>query len=388
MGGERSSRIPWTARAAPMTAAPLVCALAAAALLAACGSDTGSAGSTAPSDPDEHTQPTPILGPDGQVVASGWARGPLFEYDPSLVPADRQVRIREWDFYAIQTPDFMANFVLARVAFESVGVAIEGNVTLHDYATGQDVRRGPTILSNPDALVLDPTPNGVYHLEDATGTIDYGHTDGARTIDFSLGDLIGHIELDDPVGDSLALVTPFPDQGEFFYENKAVALRARGTIDAGDTHYDVPADAPVGTMDWVRAVVPSQLDWTWATGQGEIDGHLVGLNLGSVFGDETHGTANAIIIDGHLNKLGRVDWTPDIDHPEASWHMTSADGRVDLTLEPTTGYVERLHVDLGFYLTDLWKPYGSWRGTVVLDDGTALDLSGLPGTAEVSQTTW
>jgi hypothetical protein len=250
------------------------------------------------------------------------------------------------------------------------------------------VSRGPTLFGRPDALVLEPRPGGLYRLQAREGTLEFGRLDGARVIDFALGDLSGHVELADPEGDSLALVTPFEGEGQFFYENKVVAMRARGYLQVGETRFELPEDAPVGTMDWVRAVVPSHLDWTWATGQGVLEGRVVGLNLGTVHGDETRGTANAIVVDGRLHKLGPVDWEVDLDDPGAVWRMTSADGRVELALEPTTGYVEEIHLDLGFYTNDLWKPFGTWRGTVVLDDGTALDVTGLPGAAEVSRTTW
>jgi len=111
------------------------------------------------------------------------------------------------------------------------------------------------------------------------------------------------------------------------------------------------------------------------------------LNFGSVFGDEAAGTPDAIVVDGRLHKLPAPTWTTS-DDPAAPWRLASDDGRVDLTLTPTAAYRETQRLDLGFYVTELDKPYGTWTGTVVLDDGRALAIEGLVGADEGMRTTW
>ena len=117
-------------------------------------------------------------------------------------------------------------------------------------------------------------------------------------------------------------------------------------------------------------------------------GKMGGLNLGSVFGDETHGTPDCIIVDGHLTKLGRVAWTYDVSHATDPWTFTSDADGVSLTHVPTNEFVEVVKTDLGFYKTEIHKPYGPWSGTVRLDDGTEIEIDGVLGGAEYVETTW
>ncbi|MFO0748272.1 MAG: DUF2804 domain-containing protein [Myxococcota bacterium] len=379
----------------------LALAFACGAVAPACGDDGHDA---PPVIGLEHTRATPILDASGLVVARGWARHPLFVFDRAAVPDARQDQIREWDFYAIHAPGFAVMVTLAEVRFADLGHFVIASVSIHDFARGDS--RGQSLLLPDDGTLLDllPTPGGNYTVSGPAGAISYGAGPAARSIVLSLDatpaadaapdapvDRIeGQLDITIPPHDeSMALVTPFADPGTFFYENKVPAMPVTGSITLGERRYDLPAGASFAVMDWVRAVSPHTLDWTWAVGVGVVDGRRVGLNLGSVFGDESGGTPDAVVVDGVLNKLPPVAWTPPAAGAAATaaWRFASADGRVALTLTPN-GYRESSDVDLGFYTTTLDKPYGTWSGTVVLDDGTTLVVDGLIGAAETSHTTW
>jgi hypothetical protein len=355
----------------------------------------------------EFTRPTAILDDGGHVEARGWARHPLFEYQRDKVPDNRQERIREWDFYALHAPDFAIGVTLAKIRFQGVGDAVLASVTVHDFAAGAAHGGQLLFFDTADTLTLQPTPGGTYHVTDGNQQLDYNWDGALRLIGLDFDEtggsgarISGHLTLQPaapPADQSVALVTPFDEvpgqDGYFFYENKVVAMGASGGLTVGTTDYRVPdATASMPTafaaMDWVRGVMPAQMKWTWATAMGEVGGRRVGINLGSVFGDERGGTPNAVIVDGFLHKLDRVDFAYDLAHPEQPWHLTSPDGRVALTLTASQAYVERQDLDLGFYKTRLWKPYGRWSGTVMLDDGSTLDVDGLLGAAEYVETDW
>ena len=94
------------------------------------------------------------------------------------------------------------------------------------------------------------------------------------------------------------------------------------------------------------------------------------------------------MVDGVVHKMPPVAW--DESDADGAWRLTSADGRVDLRLVPN-GYRERQDLDLGFYMTTLDKPYGTWSGSVVLDDGERLVFgaaTALLGAAERVHTEW
>lgn len=358
-------------------------------LLAACGETEGPRW---PAYGTEHREAVAILDAQGLVAARGWARRPLFAFDREAVPDPRAGRIREWDFYAIHTPGFSVMVTLAEIRFEQAGHFAVATVSVHDFATRERFDGQLLLPESSDLLDLLPTSGGNYRVESGAHFLAYEGGAGGRVIRFSLpmaepagATLSGSFTIELPDDESIALVTPWAEPGYFFYENKVLAMPVTGAVGAGERRWEVPPGASFAIMDWVRAVVGHTIDWTWATGVGVIDGRRVGLNLGSVFGDETDGTPDAVILDGVMHKLPPVSW--DTSDAEGRWRFTSDDGRVDLALVPN-GYRETQDLDLGFYKTTLDKPCGTWSGTVVLDSGEVLDVDGLLAAAERVHTEW
>jgi hypothetical protein len=203
------------------------------------------------------------------------------------------------------------------------------------------------------------------------GTVSYT---GDRILSFEAGEDHGEVTLA-PGGESMALVTPF-GPGELFYEDKALPMPASGSITVAGRTWDVDG---LAVMDFVRAVTPGTVEWTWATAMGTADGRSVAVNLGSVFGDETYGTPNAIFVDGTLQKLARVDWTIP-DDPADTWSFRG--DRLSLDLDGD--HVERQDTDLGTYHASLSKLYGRFSGVLTLDDGTAITVDLLGGAEHVT----
>lgn len=335
----------------------------------------------------EYTEPIDILDAEGAVQARGWARRPLFGFDREAVPEALQGRLREWDFYNVYAPDFAVAVTLAEITLGDADPLVLGAVTVHDYPTGRMLGPSLVALDGADLHTFDPDPGGAYAVDFASAALSYGNDGDARTLALSGDDAAAELRIEPVADESIALVTPYAEPSHFFYENKQLPMRASGFVQVGDERWDVPPDG-FAVLDFVRGVVPSEITWTWATALGEVDGRLVGINLGSVGGDETGGTPDAVIVDGTLHKLPRVSWTFDLDDPLRPWTFTSDDGRADLRLEPDHGYVERSTTSLGTYRVDLWKLYGRWTGTVELDDGTSVRVDGLVGAAEYMETAW
>lgn len=324
----------------------------------------------------EYTEPIEIL--DGsEVQARGWARRPLFGHDRDAVPEALRPRLREWDFYVVHTPDFAIPVTLAEVHLGDTELVF-ASVVVHDYASGEAV--GPSFFQLDQGLDLGPDPGGSYEISFSNGTLTYGMDGGTRVIDVTGDGGSAHLEIGADPGESLALVTPYAEPTLYFYENKALPLPASGWVEADGRRWEVTDG--LAAMDFVRTVMPEQLEWTWATAMGEVGGRAIGVNLGSVYGDEAGGTPNCVVVEGVLHKLGRVDWTFDLADPLQPWRFVSEDGRVDLTLAPDHDYVEQTVTDLGDYHVALTKLYGRFEGTVELDDGEILDVSGLMGAAE------
>jgi len=85
----------------------------------------------------EYTESTPLLSPDGTLLAKGWARHNVFEYDRSRVKS-RLISRKEWDFYQISDGKCMLQLNFA-------------NLRLACYVSGKfvDLRSGEVIASVP-----------------------------------------------------------------------------------------------------------------------------------------------------------------------------------------------------------------------------------------------
>ena len=351
-------------------------------LLSGCQSDDANAG-----DPGEITDETPLLNSDGTLAAHGWARGPLMQYDRSLVREDQAEGLREWEYYAVFTPDFAIGLTLADLGLLSFGI-----LTLEDYETGKI--HSALFIAEAEALDFPPTPFENTLFEALTGSIAYRFEDGMRTITVISGEegtenrMEAHLELADSRStESIAVSHKFEEPGEFFYENKRVSMPATGSVLVGETTYSLPAGSSFGVLDWGRGAWPENVRWEWGHFAGMVDGRMVGINLGTVNGDDTPGTADAVIVDGVLNKLKESNWTYDLDDLMAPWTFTSDDGALDLTLTPDFDDSTTLSLGAAYTLTR-WKVHGEIAGSVQLADGSRLQVQGIRGAAEYVEIIW
>ena len=79
-------------------------------------------------------EPAELLGPDGRLLAAGWARHNVFDYDRSRVR--HSLRRKEWDFYQISDGHYMVQISFA-------------NISLGGYASAVlvDLKEGKTLCS-------------------------------------------------------------------------------------------------------------------------------------------------------------------------------------------------------------------------------------------------
>lgn len=338
-------------------------------------------------DPGEITRETPLLHADGTLAAHGWARGPLMQYDRSLVQAEHLAGLREWEYYAVFAPDFAIGLTLADLGLLSFAI-----LTLEDYATGEI--HDAILLGDAPSLDFPPTPFENTLFESPTGSVEYRFEEGTRSITVISGDqgsderMEAHLELSDSrETESIAVAHRFDEPGEFFYENKRVSMPASGSVRVGDVSYELPGGRSFGVLDWGRGAWPGEVRWLWGHFAGTNNGQMVGINLGTVFADDLPGTADALIVDCVLHKLGRSNWEYDLDDVMAPWHFSNADGSIDLTLTPDFDDSTTLNLGPPYSLTR-WKVHGEIEGLVRLDDGSLLPIQGIRGAAEYVEIIW
>ena len=207
-----------------------------------------------PSLQKEYTEETPLLGPDGTLLAAGWARKNLFRYDRDAVK--HTMRRKEWDFYQISDGRLMLQVSFA-------------NISLGGYASLVlvDLRQGKTLISDmapfvggKDRYVLPArgdVPNRVsFRVGKALFEVDTGAE--LKTIRYENGDVRCEIRAEIPAGlENITTVLPFrgyPDR--YFMTTKQNCMPCEGTVRAGEQSWRFSKEDAFCILDWGRVCTP------------------------------------------------------------------------------------------------------------------------------------
>jgi len=336
--------------------------------------------SVAQADQPELKGSAPLLGEDGHLLRTGWSRTWSFTYDPRLAAG----RVKEWDNLNIWTADHSLAVTVADIGY--VGYV---SVTWRDLTTGE-VR-----------VVRELTPGRAIHLPRSplVGDVLFAgrklhvsmiHEAGGRRLLVSApglegGPLSANLALGWGEGrDRIVLSHPWPEGPEYFTLSvKELPLRASGVVRVGGETIPFEPQTAFGVLDWGRSLRPREGTWRWAFGSvGDI-----GWNLGA--GGPADGgvwTQNVVMVEGRAHAFGPVTFSFDPEALETPWRVRTADGRLDLVLTPRHSHSDQL--DLRLVATDTRQAFGTWSGTITLEDGTVLTIADAPGLAEQVYNKW
>ena len=340
----------------------------------------------------ELTEPSPLLAARGDLVQVGWARQPILDCNLeaarfyALRPLQR-FRVKRWDYYGLTTPAQFFSFTLA-----DLGYAGQAFAYVVDFETGRYHEETLTLpLARGIALPRNSTA-GTSSFDDGKARMVFQAEPEARRISvtwpgFDGVGLSAELSLHLPAQhESMAIVIPIPGK-RFYYNRKVNCMPAEGWVEYGGERVALRPAESLGNLDWGRGVWEYRSFWVWASASGFLpDGRRVGLNLGFGFGDTSAATENALILDGRVHKLARVDFTYDAGDFMRPWRMKSPDGRVDLEFVP---FLERMAAtNLVVITSEVHQMFGRYYGAVRADDGEVLHLDGLVGFAEEHHARW
>jgi hypothetical protein len=341
-----------------------------------------------PSKQVEFSEQVPLLDAGGKLSGWGWARRANMQYDRSLIPAARQARVKEWEHYTVMSPQFTLGITLAQL-----GPLVLGSAELIDYREQTIATATFMSAGKKDKSIFPADPYGTTRVERGKDFVSMEFEGDKRRIQcrFSKGPLSVPFEaeltlVDHRNGESVAIARPFEGEGQFFYENKIFGMPATGSATVNGQHYTLPAGDAWAIFDWGRGIWPAESKWFWGQAAGKVGERQVAINLGWGYGDDSRGTCNAILVDGKLHKLDIVEATFDANDRMQPWRFTSNDGRLTLDFQPI--YNQHSKQDVGFAKAELYKIHGRYSGTLVLDDGTKLEVKDLLGFAEHMEQRW
>lgn len=350
------------------------------------------------------TEPGPLHRLNGTLATRGWATSLVRAYDRTRVKAPKH-RIKEWDYYLVNDDEYAVALTLSDMGY--VGLI---SASIMDF----------TQAVSHTVSVVTPLPLGRFGLPPSSGSGVSSFENGRVSFRFEVADGVRHLKawfarfdgkddlsfeavLDEEPGDSMVIVTPWrEDPQAFYYNQKIVAMRARGSFKKGVLVHGFNPQDSFGLLDWGRGVWTRDNTWYWAVAQGwqgprgkdGLGAHRFGLNLGYGFGDTSAASENMVFVDGAAHKLHRVDFgipekpgasdarkiadTYDLMSP---WHITDDEGRLDLVFTPLLDRVDWM--DYKLVCSDQHQVFGRFDGTVELDGHRPFAVSNLMGSAEV-----
>lgn len=339
----------------------------------------------------EYTEPTQLLADDGALLAPGWARHNVFEYDRNKVK--HPMRRKEWDFYQISNGRLMLQLSFANISLGGYVSAV-----LIDLEHGKKLHAPMALfLGGKDKYVLPPkgdVPNNVK-MTVSNAEFEFDTKETSRTLYFKQGEFEVRAQMDIMPGlENITTVLPFkgyPDR--FFMTTKQNCMPCECIYTAGDKTYYMSKEDTFCSLDWGRVHTPYSLVWYWGNGSTYLfdkngEKHIFGFEITWGIGDETNATETCLFYDGKAHKIGAVDVEtfPKPDGYMKPWHFVSEDGRFDMTMIPfydnhgdTNAIVMRMHSH---------QVHGKWNGTVVLDDGTKLEIKDMYAFCEYVENRW
>ena len=339
----------------------------------------------------EYVEATPLLDADGTLLAKGWARRNVFDYDRTRVK--KQLRRKEWDFYQISNGSYMAQLSFA-------------NISLGGYVSAVlvDLKSGKTLISamspflgGKDKYVLPPkgdVPNNVK-MTIGKASFEFDTKETTRSLRFKMGDVACSFEMDILPGlENITTVLPFdgfPDR--YFMTTKQNCLPCEGEMTDGKETVRFSKENTFCVLDWGRVCTPYSLVWYWGNGSTYLkdeagEKHLFGFEITWGIGNEENATETAVFYDGKAHKFGPVDVEvfPKPNGYMDPWHFVSQDGRFDLTMKPFNDHHSDLNI--GVMRMHSHQVHGLWSGKVILDDGRELKIEDMYAFCEYVENRW
>ena len=344
----------------------------------------------------EYTKATPLLAPDGTLLAKGWARHNVFDYNRDYVKKGSPMSKKEWDFYQVADGNYMV-----QLSFANIGIG--------GYVAGKliDLKAGKVIVDATQLFLggkkyLPPLKGDVPNRFKATigkAEFDFDTKETTRTIWFRMA-LKGKtveckFEMDIMPGlENITTVLPFPgDNKKYFMTTKQACMPCKGFYKDGDKTYEFSKENTFCSLDWGRVNTPHKMVWYWGSGSQYItdangEKKLFGFEITWAIGDESNATETCIFYDGKVHKFGAVDVEtfPKPDKFMNDWVFISEDKRFNLTMKPT--FDHHSDMTLGIARMHTHQVHGIWNGDVVLDDGTKLEIKDMYAFCEYVENKW
>lgn len=310
---------------------------------------------------------------NGQIAEPGWARKMVQEYNRADIKAPK-FRIKEWDYYLIMNRDFAVALTVNDMGY--LGML---SASFIDFAKAwEHTETELTIAPMGKMNMPSHTEDSVVSVKAEKSSFEFVTSGGVRHLMCEFKGFDGEkdfrcdIALNEPEQDSLVIATPFDKKNHFYYNHKINCMVATGWAEYDGKRYEFNPETDFGLLDWGRGVWTYDNYWYWGSGSGYVDGVPVGFNIGYGFGNTKAASENIIFYNGVGHKIEDVTFVIPEDDYLKPWKFTSSDGRFEMDFEPIID--RNSYTDLKLIVSEQHQVFGKMTGTMILDDGTKVEL--------------
>ena len=334
-------------------------------------------------------KPSPLLNERGELIQKGYSTQSVLTYNREQIKA-APWRIKEWDFYQVNNDEYCMQMTVGHV-----GYAGNVNVKLFEFATGKHYEISDILAFPFNRLNLPRTAEaGDVHYRGKHLHIDFEVFSGGRRLRCKAEkkgspSILVDIMLAQPDKTSIVMATPFKEKNtQFYYNHKINMMPANGIVTIGDNNkvYTFREEDSFGLLDWGRGVWPFSHEWVWGSGSTYVNGKRFGFNIGFGFGDTSNATENIVFYDGVAHKLTDVHIDLFENGLMSPKKITSSDGRFEMTFTPI--YDQKTATKMLFVNNKCNQIFARFKGKVILDDGTELQVDHCTGFVEHAFNNW
>ncbi|MDR2865167.1 MAG: DUF2804 domain-containing protein [Spirochaetaceae bacterium] len=336
----------------------------------------------------EIIEPASIIDTKGAPVNLGWARKPVFSYNPAFTWTPQRFTSSS-DRYVIFSKSFMFVYEIYDggylgfihvTAVSLIDKHIASRVILIPFPLG-DLSLPNTSVANSIRLRHEKTILDFIALEQGSRIVkvdiqQVGHNRNLR----------GEVVLIEPVK-AQSIYTNSMYLGEnkrFQFLRCSPWWSVEGVMQYENMEMAFNRGKAWGIFYWSRITRPLKDVHYWAAGCGLWDGQELSFNIGYGTVDNSYGTENAFFVNGKMHKLELVTFQASPSGWLKPWKFTSNNFRLEMTFYPVQQYSRKNHV---FYqLYQVRQVYGFFSGRVTLDDNTIAQFDRISGIIERRET--
>ena len=337
--------------------------------------------------------PCKLLNEHGELNNPGYSTSLIQEYSRKDIKA-KKFKIKEWDYYLIYNKDYAVALTIDDNSYMGLVSASLINLKEAKEKTTSLI----TFFTNGKTNLPSTSKIGDVSIKNKKVNIEFLNDGKKRILKLEMKkfnknkSLKLEFLLEEEPKDSMVIATPFKENKKaFYYNQKIIGMKASGYVLYDDKKIEFSKDDTLGLLDWGRGVWTYKNTWYWGAGQGYVNNKLVGFNIGYGFGDTSNATENMIFVEGISHKLDEV--TFNIPKNEKGkddflkpWTFTSNDNRFEMDFTPIID--RKAKTDIGIICSDQHQVFGKFTGTIILDDGSKLEIKDFIGFAEKVFNKW